>query len=518
MLISQSGALVTGILDWMSLNGLGLSHAVTLGNRLDISENDCLAFAANDPHTHQILVYIESFHDAPRFFAAASTISPKKPIILLKGGTTDAGQTASASHTAALATNQVLVEAFAKQTGVMLCSSYSSWLSTATFEAESPDFKGNHLAIITNAGGPGVLVADALTKSGLIPTTYDSKTIKALKQSLPLTSYGNPLDILGDAPPERYEQAVKIIAKDPKADAIATIMTPQTSTKPKQAAEAIAKSLLTYRKPKAAIIIGGTKLKPAVAKLREHKIPVFMYPDEAVAVIGAKATYDHLKQTLPVFPHKITLSPPIITHAQPQLEFLFHVLDAYGFTLPKYSVIDSLYKVSEALEYVGRPAVVKTAALRIPHKAKVGGVRLNIMTTQAARLAFRQLSQLDQQVLFQQTVYGQLELILGAKRDPVLGPFITFGLGGTLTNILDDRAYAFIPAASESLEAAFNGTKASQACEELNLNHRLVIDAITKLSRLMLDHPNIEEMEINPAILSSKQLYVADFKIILNTG
>lgn len=499
MLISQSGALVTGILDWLNLTKLGLSSAITLGNRLDINENEALEYAANDIHTKIILVYLESFFDAPNFFSKASKITPLKPIIFLKGGSTLAGQTASASHTAALATNQILIDALCQQTGVIQAKDYESWLTTATFFSVSPLFKGCRLTVVTNAGGPGVLAADALTKSGL--------------QLSKLPHDPNPLDILGDATPDDFARALNRISQSP-TDGIMVLMTPQTNTRPQMAATAIINSLKPFKKPKAAILIGGSKLETAKREFMKVNFPVFAYPDEAVTVLAAKALYDTHKNKVQVFPtdyqhHQSIIKPESILG----LDDIFKALKLANYNLPKYQIINTLEAIPEALHRVGQPAVMKTAGLRIPHKAKVGGVILDIMTNSQARLAFRRLRTLHPEILLQQTVHGQIELIIGVKRDPQLGPFLTCGFGGSLTNALADRAYAFIPTSKSYLKQIFMTTKANAACRALHLSIDPVIDVLDRFSQLFLNNPSVDEMEINPAILTPKSLYLVDFKI-----
>jgi acetyltransferase len=525
MLISQSGALVTGIIDWANKMDIGLSHAVTFGNRIGIGEIEALTFAAEDKSTNAILVYLESFQNAREFFSACSKITPQKPIIFLKGGQSLAGQTASASHTAALASNYVLAKAFAKQTGVIICDTIQEWLNLAAAFAHVPPAKSTDLTILTNAGGPGVLSTDEASNLDLELPELSKETKQKILAKLPRLNPHNPLDILGDASPEDFAAALSVLNKDKQIHNLLTIVTPQTTTKPLETAAQIINSQTHARVPTYAVMIGGDKMAPARKLLSEHHILNFDFPTQALQIIAAKAAYESKKHLIFKYPaEKPSFTSQknqekIVNHLQKELSLnhAFEVLNEYGFHLPKSAIIDQLQEVGQAVEYVGRPAVAKTAGLSIAHKAQVGGVVLNLMTTIEARLAFRKLQTLHKDVLFQQMIKGELELILGAKRDAQLGPFITVGLGGTLTNTLEDRAYAFLPATKTYLTSIFNQTKAAAAMHKKHIPIAPVIDAMERLTAVLLDIECIEELEINPAIISKKHLYAADIKITLKS-
>jgi len=525
MLISQSGALVTGILDWINQTGLGLSHAITLGNRLDIDENEALEFASKDTSTKVIMVYLESFKDAPRFFSQASKISPVKPIILLVGGQSKAGQTASASHTAALATDFVLIKALSRQTGVILAKNIEEWLNFATIFATTKPVEGPNLAIITNAGGPGVLSADNANRLDLEIKPLSGSIKQKLSSVLNLSHYSNPLDILGDATPQSFYSAVKNVTLDWRQDALLIIMTPQTTTQPLESAIAITEAVKQAKMPVFCVLLGGQKLKQAVQYLKRMGIPTFQYPNEAISVIAAKFKYDLLSSQVKTWPsnHPHLVATTVLTNLNKILasgqsvNTFFSILSAYGISLPKYRVIDTLEKVPAALSFVSRPAVMKTGDINLAHKAKVGGVIKDIMSTSQARLAYRKLCSISPHVLVQETIHGQVEVLVGAKKDPQLGTFVVVGLGGSLTNVISDRHYIFLPSPKNTIEAVIKRSKAYEAIREFGFELDPLIDLVYKVSGIMLDLP-LEELEINPAIVTKNKAYAVDIKMKPEVG
>lgn len=521
MLISQSGALVTGIIDWARMMNVGLSHAITFGNRVNTGEVEALEFAATDPHTSIILMYLESFSNAPALFSLASRITPKKPIILLKGGQSLAGQSASASHTAALASNYALTKAFAQQVGMIVTDTIEEWLNLAAAFVHVPKAKSTDLTIVTNAGGPGVLTTDEASTLQLTIPDLSPSLKRKINQNLPRVNPHNPLDILGDATPQDMRQTLTAIKNESIKGSLMIIVTPQTTTRPFDTAQAILDSTIAHKIPTYAVFIGGEKMAKAKHLLRTHRVPTFDFPTQALNIIAAKSRYETTNHTIPPFPATKPrfLSNADLSHLQQALSqpltlaTAFDVLNRYGFTLPKSAIVDTLTEVPAALDYVGKPAVIKTAGLNIAHKAAVGGVSLNVMTSVAARMIFRRLQQLHPEVLFQQTILGELELILGTKRDPQFGPFITFGLGGTLTNTIADRGYLFVPATKTAISTMVKSTKAYEAIVKKQLPLNPIVDALVRLSTILLDFPQIDELEINPAIVTSNRLYAADIKI-----
>ncbi len=290
-LISQSGALVTGVLDWVKKQGLGLSQAISLVIRLDIKETDDLEVAFQDTHTKVIMMYLESFASATDFFSLCSRVSPHKPILLLKGGQSAAGVAASASHTAALATNFTLVSALARQTGVILSDTIQSWLTSAVIMADSKSFYSDRMAIITNAGGPGVLATDEAIAHHLRVVPFSRTTTEKLARKLSLGVVHNPLDLLGDASPEDFLQALSLIDTDSQVDLIHLIMTPQTTTKPVATARIIIHAYPKLKKPLFISLLGGDKMTPAKRLLENIGIPVYTYPNEAITTIATKNWY-----------------------------------------------------------------------------------------------------------------------------------------------------------------------------------------------------------------------------------
>lgn len=523
MLISQSGALVTGIIDWANMMDVGLSHAITFGNRIDSGEIEALEYAATDKHTKAILLYLESFKNPQKLFSLASKITPTKPIIFLKGGQSLAGQSASASHTAALASNYALTSSFAHQAGMIVANTIEEWLNLAAAFVHVPIANSTDLTIITNAGGPGVLSTDEAANLNLNTPELNSKLKHRINQILPRLNPHNPLDVLGDAGPEDIAKALDLLKKSHLSGNLMIIITPQTTTRPLDTAKAIIDSGIHKQIPTYAVFIGGKKLAPAKKFLRGNHLLTFDFPTPALQIIAAKAGYETKRHQINRFPanKEAIIDKKVISQLSTKLDqpislgTAFDLLSKYRFNLPKSAIIDNLNEVSDALDHVGKPAVIKTAGLDIAHKASVGGVSLNIMSTAAARLAYRKQKQLHPEVLFQQTIHGDLELIMGTKNDPQFGPFITFGLGGTLTNTLADRCYIFVPATKSTILQSISQTKAYQAITKKGLPLEPVIDALIRLSNILLDLPEIDELEINPAILTKKHLFAADIKVKL---
>lgn len=519
MIISQSGAMVTGIIDWATTHHLGISHAVTLGNRIDINENEVLEYAATDPKTNTILLYLESFADPKHFFSLASSITQNKPIIVLKGGRSAAGQAASASHTAALATDYPLTKAFAKQTGVILVDTLQQFLNTAALFSIKKPIKGLDLAIITNAGGPGVVSTDKAISQGLNIVPITKKSSKLLHKSLNLNHPQNPIDILGDALPEHFTKALNIIDKDSIQDAILIIITPQTPTKPNETAKAIVNYSKRSKKPVFVVLIGGKKMSTAKHILSSANIPVFDYPQEAIELISLKAKFEHHIKNKKVFPTAINSRPNhhlnnLITKDL-SLSNAFTLLKEYQIPVPKFQIIDSLSEIHKALSLVGLPAVLKTADLSILHKKQSGGVYTFIMNTNQARIAYKKLSTIYPQVLVQQMISHQGEIIIGAKNDPQFGIFITVGLGGSLTDTLKDRQFAFFPTNKKYLQEIFSKTKASSLTKDKKSLTNQIVKTMYSLGEILYCYPTISEIEINPMLITDKTAYAADIKIQL---
>jgi acyl-CoA synthetase (NDP forming) len=515
MVISQSGAMITGVLDWANFHDIGISHAISLGNRIDISELDCLRFAAADSATKHIIVYLESFSNTREFFALASTITPQKPIILLKGGVSQSGKSASASHTASLATDQVLVSELARQTGVILASDMHSWLNTAALFGKIGDIKGKDVCIVTNAGGPGVVAADEAEERHLQITPLDKKSYASLKRAFAEIDIQNPLDLRGDAGPETFATALSILCKDAREDSILVIITPQTTTRPDIAAKRIAAIAKTSPKPVITVLIGGQKLESAKSILNKANIPVYDYPSQALSIVAAKADYDTRKQSIPVFPR------PAVSHPnkpmKPELLTIdsgFKLLAKYGLTVSSYRVTQKITDIPAITKKLGWPLYAKTASMGIAHKALSGGVIGPIMTNVQARLAFRQLTSIFPSVLFQKSIHGIEEGFIGCKRDASAGPFIVTGLGGSKTDMLADRHYTFIPAAKISLKDSVKRSKLYQIITNDRLER--FVEHLQKLEQLCIDHPEISELELNPIIITVADFVVVDLKIILN--
>lgn len=522
LLISQSGAMVTGVLDWSKAHGLGMSHGITLGNRMDLGEVEALAFAGADRHTKLVMAYLESFADAPAFFSLASKIAPHKPILLLKGGRTDAGTKASQSHTAALASDAVLVEALAHQAGVLMADDIEHWFRLAQLMSTMPAVHGDDVAVITNAGGPGVVTTDMASVESLDIEPLTKETHEALVSELGLSSVHNPLDLLGDALPEAFQRAYRIVSSDTRADVTLIIVTPQTTTNPKKTAKLLAAEIPKRKKPAAVILIGGEQMRAAYEILSKAQVPVYSFPHEAVSLISDKVAYDVHRARLPEYParrrHLISerqhaMYSAMLAHDVVSAQDALTILHGYGLKTPPYSVVASVSEVSEAFSRLSTPLAMKSANMALAHKAIAGGVVLGVTRVVQARKTYHDLTALGKEVLMQEMVAADVEVIVGAMRDPVLGPFVTVGLGGATTNVLADRAFAFVPAQRSVLFDAYAQTKAYALIQEKQYDHQPVIQTMEVLGTLLLDFPQIQELEINPLMVQKDQGWVVDIKI-----
>ncbi len=529
-LISQSGATLTAIFSEFESRKVGCSFALSLGNKAGFSEIEALSHAARDPNTKVIALYLESLTDARAFMSLAKKISLKKPIILLKGGVSEAGRQASLSHTAALATNAVLLKEASFQIGYTLVDTIEQFFESIFFvdavlsrAAKLPE----NLMILTNAGGPAVNACDLADAAHLTFATWSKESRQKFARELPRVNPSNPTDLLGDASVSDIRLALEFIEEDPKIDSSLLIITPQAVTD----IPGITEMLLnfSYKKTLVVSLMGGEGQHAFVVSLREAGIPTTEYANEGIELY---ATLSHINRAATVDRSQVLMKQleAVIGESEPkkiverrrvplragELEETYILLENYGFVLPRCAIVSSLTEV----EKIGAldpnrvfPLIAKTANLKLKHKAVVGGVVKNISSLAEARTAYQKLSKFGSRVLFQEVITDATELILGGKRDPSFGPFLAVGLGGSLTNILADRAYVFLPASGREIRWCFARTKASQSLT--NTQRGFVTIAMEKLARIFREHQEIIELEINPLMITKDQILVADVKVAL---
>lgn len=528
--ISQSGAMLTALFNALTSRQAGVSFAVSLGNKADINENDCLEYALSDQQTTAVIMYIESFSHLPRFFELVSQVRRQKPVIILKGGTSSRGQAASSSHTAALATNQVLLQAAAEQFGFTLVENMEELMNVSFFLGQHRQLPLNAM-IITNAGGPAVNTIDALSHSGVAIARWSERSMNSLASLLPKIKPANPLDLLGDAGPDRFKHAMAIAQRDPDIACMVMIITPQAVTDIKGITEQIIAA--KGKKPILVTLMGGDQLEQYRRRLRENQIFCTGYANNIVEMLQV-LTKANRSTSLP-FRYALSqthtplniLDQPNVTRlhqrlsqqqglstnffTQPNLGETFQLLKKAGFRVPKYWLItqDTVSKLKD-LEY---PLYAKTGNLAILHKKKIGAVYGVVNDATEALKAFTAMSKFGTEVLFQQVLDIQHELLLGIENDKQFGLYLTVGLGGSYTNLLADRAYCFLPAPISILEKTFKKTKAARLLADDPELTASILQELQRLQQLVMQYPWIRTIEINPLAISQGRLWVADIKL-----
>ena len=527
--ISQSGALCTSILDWSFRENVGFSAFVSIGSMLDVDWGDLIDYLGDDPNTHSIVIYMESIGDARSFLSAAREVALTKPIIVIKSGRTSAAAQAAASHTGALAGSDDVLDAAFRRCGVLRVDAIDDLFNLAEILAKQPRPKGNRLTILTNAGGPGVLATDALIRQGgqLAPLAPD--TLQALNACLPAHwSHDNPIDILGDADPKRYESAIAQVAKDPNSDGLLVILTPQAMTNPTQIAASLCNVSNLQGKPLLASWMGGDSVKEGEKRLNDANIFTLPYPDTAAQVFNLMWRYSYNLQGIYETP---TLGEGIDPDYSKVATILNQVQNSRRTLLTEYEAKQLLaaYRIptvetrlatnaEEAMsqaEAIGYPVVLKLSSETITHKSDVGGVQLNLKEAAEVEAAYYQIQESVSSEYFQGvTVQPMLkrdgyELILGSSLDPEFGPVLLFGTGGSLVEVFQDRALALPPLNTTLARRLMEQTRIYQALQGVRGGKTVDLEALEQLlvqfSQLVVEQPQIKEIEINPLLAASPE-------------
>jgi acetyltransferase len=519
--VSQSGALCTAALDWAVGLGIGFSALVSLGNKADLSEAEIIEALADDPKTRVIVGYLEAVEDGQRFLQVAGETSRKKPVVFFKAGTTEGGARAASSHTGALAGADRAYEAAFKQTGVIRARSLRELFDFARVFASLPLPRGNRIAVVTNAGGPGIVAADACEGGALQLAALSDSTVTALKRVLPPTAaLHNPVDVIGDATAERYQAALEAVVADPGVDGVLALATPQAMTDLERFAQAVVQVGTGASKPVLAAFMAEASLKEANRILLRGGIPDFPFPDEAVKALEAMVRYA-AGQARPPLPARLPADRAraaalLGSAADRGIDALAEseareVIAAYGFRGPRSARASSASEASDAAEQIGYPVVLKIISPQILHKSDVGGVRVGLANREAIHEAYAQMvaragaaaphASIDG-VLVQEQVTGGREVILGMARDPQFGPLLMFGLGGIYVEVLKDVAFRIAPLAGAEAEAMIREVRAFPILQgvrgEAPADLAALVQDILRLSQLVTDFPEISEIDINP--------------------
>ena len=543
--LSQSGALLTAILDWSLRERVGFSAVVSLGSMLDVGWGDLIDYFGDDPHTRAIVIYMESIGDARAFLSAAREVALTKPIVVIKAGRGQAASRAAASHTGALTGSDEVLDAAFRRAGVLRVNDIGEVFALVDVLGKQPRPAGPRLTILTNAGGPGVLATDALVASGGELAELSETTATQLDAVLPSAwSHGNPIDVLGDANPARYASALEIAAGDPASDGLLVILTPQDMTVPTATAEALGKYARVAGKPVLASWMGGGQVAAGIGVLNGAGIPTFDFPDRAARAFCQMWQYARNLRGL----YETPLERPdgdsrpaealaIIAAARVEGRTLLDEHESKGL-LTSYGIPTVMTRVarerSEAIAIareIGFPVVAKLWSRTITHKTDVGGVRLDLKDEDAVSHAFDEIKDAVSAragaehflgVTVQRFVarHGGYELILGSAPDPQLGPVLLFGLGGELVEVFRDRALALPPLTSTLARRMMEHTQIYRALQGVRGRAPVDLDALAALlvrfSELVVEQPSIREIDINPLYAGSEGLCALDARVVLH--
>ena len=546
--IGQSGALITAILDWSLREQVGFSSIVSLGSMADVGWGDLIDYLGDDPDTDAIVLYMETVGDARAFLSAVREVALAKPIIVMKPGRSEEASRAAASHTGSMTGSDEVLDAAFRRTGVLRADRISDLFYFAEVLGKQPLPKGPRLTVLTNAGGPGVLATDALIRGGGKLAPISEATIEALNPVLPASwSHANPIDIIGDAPPDRYAAALDIMAKDPDSDGLLVILTPQAMTDPTKTAQQLIPFLAGTDKPILASWMGGTEVAAGERILSEAGVATFPYPDSAAHMFTELVHYSENLKSLYETPG---LTPDWVrrpqrdrarqlieqarahgrtTLSEPESKEL---LDAYGIPVAETRTAATVEEAVTAADGIGYPVVVKLVSHTITHKSDVGGVRLNLPDEAAVRDAYAGIEQavgakhgpghfegVSVQPMIDRDGY---ELIIGSSVDAQFGPVLLFGLGGELVEVFKDRSLGLPPLTATLARRMMERTKVYTALKGVRGRRSIDMAALEQLmvrfSELVVEQPAIAELDINPLLASPDRLLALDARVILHPG
>lgn len=542
--VSQSGALCTAVLDFAAGKNVGFSKFISVGNKADVDEADLLRYLKDDPDTSVILMYLEDIANGPEFSKVAREVTwdARKPILAIKSGRSAEGAKAAASHTGSLAGSDMAYDAIFFQSGIQRMEGVDELFDSAIALSSQPAPKGKQIAIITNAGGPGIMATDAAIRHGLSLAPLNQHTRDKLRQVLPNTaSVNNPVDVIGDATHERYEAAIREVLNDPSVNGAIVILTPQAMTDVLETAEIVPRVAKDVDKPILCAFMGIVDVSAGVSHLQKHGIPVYNFPEEAVRAMAAMVKFGTLL-SLPsrlvrrVAADRDTAAQIISKALAGRDNYVMgeheanQILQRYGFpTLPS-RLVGNKFELAEAVEELGYPLAMKIISPQIIHKVDAGGVVLRIKSREEAEKAFDQImagaKKFNPQaeikgILVEKMARRGVEVILGATRDPKFGPICMFGLGGTFVEVLKDVTFRLAPMWEVSADIMIQSIKAYKVLQGTRgmppSDVAAIKDCLLRLSQLVSDHPEISELDINPLIVfpEGDGCVVADSRILL---
>ncbi len=541
--MSQSGALGTAVLDISLAGRLGLSKFVSLGNKADVDEIDLLRAWGDDQNTRVIMIYSEGMSNGQEFINTARQVTSKKPVVAIKSGVTQSGSRAVSSHTGSLAGTEQAYHAAFRQAGVLRAESMETLFDISLALGYQPLLQGDRIAIITNAGGPGILATDALERSGLSLAQLEIETITTLSQHLPdAASAANPVDVLGDARADRYQMALETIIADPNVDGLLVLLTPQAMTEIDATAEVIGRLSAEIDKPIITCFMGEAKVDSGVDRLQKYQVPNYPFPERAALAFKAMSDYRQvLSRPKPKYvefevDRKTTQQVFDKVRGQGRLSIgdseARQILTAYGLKIPASELAADPDEAVEIANEIGYPVVLKIASPDILHKTDVGGVKVGLESAEQVRDAFELMFYRAQRYLPQAHLWGclvqemvppgGLEVLIGMNRDPQFGPLVTFGLGGIYVETLKDVTFRIAPFSVQSAEKMLSEIRAHAILDgvrgEPPVDKAAIIDVLLRIAQLVQDFPEIVELDINPLMVypKSQGAIAIDMRLVLS--
>ena len=540
--ISQSGAMMVAIIDWSVTSGIGFSKVISLGNKAGVNEIELLQYLAEDDETNVIICYLESISENDDFVRTMRETAVKKPIIILKSGSSSAGAEAASSHTGALAGSDLAFDTAFKQSGIMRVETMAELFDLGLAFSKAPLPEGSNVAIITNAGGGGVLTVDAMEKAGLDLVKFDEETTAKLKGCIPEEgSANNPIDVLGDAPVQRYQESLDIVLHDELVDSLIVMVCPTASADPDGIAQAILNGRKESKKPIIVVNMGGPSFEDANELLRENGIPTYVFPETAVYALSAMTKFAKLgDKKYDDVVDKITdvdkdavqaIFEKVKADGRDTLlgSEAYAVAEAYGISAAPIKLSTSADEAAKLAEEMEFPVVLKIASDKILHKSDIGGVKVGISSAEEAKETYEEIIAnakkahpdiVPDGVEVQKMMDSGEEVIVGMIRDKQFGPMIAFGMGGIYVNLIEDVSFKLAKGlSSEEIEEQIDSTKVSKLLEgyrgEAACDVEEVREAIKRVARLTLDFPEISELDINPIFVYEKGSSALDIKIKL---
>lgn len=535
--VSHSGAVCGGSIDWARSVGVGYSRIASLGNQLDVDLADGIGMMADDPNTRVISVYAEGLPDGRRFVDAAAAVTLTKPIVMLKAGLTSSGTQAVASHTGALAGDNDAYEAACHRAGVVMVRSLQEQNDVAMALATQPLPRGNRVALLTNAGGPAALAADALDREGLsLAPIGEATRERLLAVTPPGTQLGNPIDMLGGPTAEMYTTAGKILLEDPDVDMLMTLFVPQAITPVNDVARCMVASHSGAGKPVVACLVGGESITEAIHILNKGGVPFYRDPNRAGRALGGLWEYRQLRERPDLTPTPVTdvdreTAQALLRQAWAQhgagfldAQTAAQVMATYGVRVPRSGIASTVDEAVALAETCGYPVALKLVAAGVIHKADVGGLALNLADADAVRTAFARIvgGNPAHRAMIQQMAPKGQEVILGAKRDAQFGPQLMFGMGGLYVEVLKDVAFRLAPIGEIDARAMIAETAAGRMLQSVRGQPRGDIDAVVetlrRIGQLVTDFPCIAEMDVNPLIVGANGVgaWAVDVRIAID--